>query len=134
MKVVIDTNVLVSSLSRKSMYHWLIQHLLAGTYDLFITDEIMLEYEEVLTQKYNLSVAYNFLTALRELPNVHFAHIYFRWSLLSDEDDNKFLDCAVAANVDYIITHDRGFNVLKRVSFPKVNIITIPEFEKFIEN
>ncbi|WP_157097931.1 PIN domain-containing protein [Niabella ginsenosidivorans] len=39
MKLVIDTNVLVSSLSRHSAYHWLVTALLNGKFDLYITDE-----------------------------------------------------------------------------------------------
>ncbi len=42
-KVVIDTNVLVSTLSSRSVYHWLIEQLLNEQYELHITDEIMLE-------------------------------------------------------------------------------------------
>lgn len=90
----------------------------------------MLEYEEVLKDKYSLNVASNFITALKELPNVNFIHIFFRWNLLTDVDDNKFVDCAIAANADCIVTHDKDFNILKKVNFPKVNVVTIQEFEK----
>ncbi len=92
-KVVIDTNVLVSALSRKSQYHWLIENILEEKFNLFITNDILLEYEEILNEKYSVSVAKNFITALKELPNVYFTHIYFQWNLLKDEDDNKFVDC-----------------------------------------
>ena len=70
LKIVIDTNVLVSSLSSKSIYHWLIELLLEEKFDLYITDEILFEYEEVLNAKYSESVATNFPPALKELPNV----------------------------------------------------------------
>ena len=53
----------------------------------------------------------------------------FFWNLIiADPDDNKFVDCAVAANADYIITNDAHFNVLKSTSFPKINILTLQEF------
>ena len=130
MKVVIDTNVLVSALSRKSQYHWLIQQLLDEKIDVHVTDEILLEYEEILNQKYSYSVANNFIAALKELPNVHFTQVYFHWHLLKDEDDNKFLDCAIAANADCLITHDKGFNILKQTDFPKINIVNLNEFKE----
>jgi putative PIN family toxin of toxin-antitoxin system len=133
MRVVIDTNVLVSSLSSKSAYHWLIQQLLLEKIEVLISDEILLEYEEILTQKYSMNVAQNFITSLKELPNVHFTRIYYRWNLLNDEDDNKFVDCAIAGNANYIITNDKDFNILKQVNFPKVNIIKIDEFEVVIK-
>jgi putative PIN family toxin of toxin-antitoxin system len=97
LKIVIDTNVLVSALSSKSNYHWLLELLLEEKFDLYITDEILFEYEEVLKAKYSDSVATNFLAALKELPSVYFTHVYFRWNLISDADDNKFVDCYVAA-------------------------------------
>ena len=75
MKVVIDTNVLVSALSRKSQYHWLVQQLLDEKINVHVTDEILLEQEEVLNQKYSYSVANNFVTALKELPNVYFTQV-----------------------------------------------------------
>jgi len=70
MKVVIDTNVLVSALSRKSQYHWIIQQIPDEKFDLHITSEILLEYEEILIRKYSHTVANNFIASLKELPNV----------------------------------------------------------------
>jgi len=51
---------------------------------------------------------------------------------LQDADDNKFADCAIAANADYRITNDRDFNILKRINFPKISVVTIQEFEKIL--
>ena len=37
----------------------------------------------------------------------------FRFQVIkADLDDNKFIDCAITANAQRIITHDRHFNVL----------------------
>ena len=76
--------------------------------------------------------ANHFLNALKELPNVYFTEIYFRWKLLKDEDDNKFADCYIAAGAQYLLTHDRGFNILKELPFPQINVISLHEFEKAI--
>ncbi len=103
MKLVIDTNILVSSLSRHSVYHWLITHLLQEKSDIYLSTEILLKYEEILKQKYSANVATNFLTSLKELPHVHFIQIYYRWQLLKDADDDKFIDCYIAANAEYLI-------------------------------
>jgi len=135
LKVIIDTNVLVSALSSKSIHHWLIQALLNEQFQLFVTAEILLEYEEILKSKYSDTVAGNFMIALNELPNVYFARIYFRWSLINDDpDDNKFVDCYVAAGAYYLITHDSHFNILRSVTFPKVNLLTIDEFKLILIN
>jgi putative PIN family toxin of toxin-antitoxin system len=128
-KTVIDTNVLVSALSSRSIYHWLILQLLDEKIDLSVTEEILLEYEEILKQKYSSSVAENFLTTLRELPKVHYTRVYYQWNLLKDEDDNKFVDCYIASNSNYLITNDSDFNSLKTLKFPLVNILSLQEFE-----
>ena len=133
-KTVIDTNVLVSAISTKSIYHWLLDLLLDETIELYVTEEILLEYEEILKSKYSESVASNFLVSLRELPNVHYAHVYFRWNLISDPDDNKFADCYIASGAHYLITHDKHFSVLKTIMFPKVNVVRIEEFEAALKS
>lgn len=84
-----------------------------------------MEYQEVLERKYSVTTANNFIAALHLLPTVHFTHIYFRWQLLQDADDDKFTDCAIAANVDYLITNDRDFNILRQLPFPKISVVTI---------
>ena len=96
----------------------------------FVTDEILLEYEEVLHAKYSKTVAANFIIALKESTNVCFVQIYYRWNVLRDEDDNKFVDCYVAANADFLITNDSDFNILKNITFPRVNTITIEEYRQ----
>lgn len=127
-KVIIDTNVLVSSLASKSPFHKIIRDILAGDLELYITADILMEYEEVFCKKYSQSVASNFVAALIELPNVFYTTVYFRWNLLDDPDDNKFVDCYVASNANLLITNDADFRKLKQIAFPAVTVITIQEF------
>ena len=54
------------------------------------------------------------------------------WQLLQDADDNKFADCAIAANADYLITNDKDFNILKQINFPKISVVTIQEFKDVV--
>jgi putative PIN family toxin of toxin-antitoxin system len=132
-RTVIDTNILVSALSSKSQYHWLVELLLEEKLELSVTEEILLEYEEILKVKYSDNVASNFLLALRELPNVFYSRVFFRWNLISDPDDNKFVDCYIASGAHYLITHDSHFLILKSVAFPKVNVVSIEEFKTSVE-
>ena len=54
---------------------------------------------------------------------------YFHFGLITvDPDDNKFIDCAIAANARYIVTNDRHYDVLKLLDFPKVDVINIQDF------
>ena len=128
-KVVLDTNILLVSISGKSKYHWIFRKLLQQEFQIAITNEILTEYEEIISRKYSVAVAKNVTRALLLLPNVVKSDVYYNWLLITaDADDNKFVDCAIAANADYIVTNDRHFNVLKDVKFPPVRVINIEQF------
>ena len=133
MKVVLDTNVLLVSVSSKSKYHWLFQGLLDQKYEIVITNEILTEYEEIIAGKYSVSMAKNVIRTLLILPNVVKIDVYYKWQLIEhDPDDDKFADCAVAGNANYIVTNDKHFNVLRDVNFPKIWVIDIAQFQKII--
>jgi uncharacterized protein len=128
MLLVIDTNVFVSALSSRSKFHWIIEDLMNEVFEIAVSTDILLEYEEVLKQKFNPVTAETFLQAIQELPNVHFITKYYQWQLLKDVDDDKFVDIAIAANAHYIVSEDNDFNVLKKVDFPVVIVLKINEF------
>jgi uncharacterized protein len=48
LKVVIDTNILLVAISRRSPYYWIFGDLIKGDYTLCVTTEILLEYEEII--------------------------------------------------------------------------------------
>lgn len=56
-KIVLDTNVLLVSISSKSEMHWIFQKLLQEEFELVVSNEILLEYEEVISRKYSVEVA-----------------------------------------------------------------------------
>lgn len=129
LKVVLDTNVLLVSISSKSKYHWIYDILVADEYDLFITNEILTEYEEIISQKYNSSVARSIIKSLLILPNVYKISIYFNWNLIEkDTDDNKFVDCIINSNSHLLVANDRHFQVLKNIDFPKIEVTSINDF------
>jgi predicted nucleic acid-binding protein len=58
---------------------------------------------------------------------------FYKWDLIiADPDDNKFVDCALNAGADFIVTNDRHFNVLKEIDFPPVQVIDIDSFKKIL--
>jgi len=128
--IVLDTNILLVSISSKSPYHCIFEQLVKGAYELSVTTEILMEYEEIIARKFNKEVAKDVIRTLLTLPNVKRIIVYYQWNLIkSDSDDNKFVDCAVSANADMIVTQDKHFNVLKKVDFPSVNISSIADFK-----
>ncbi len=134
MKVVLDTNIIIASLSSYSKYHWIVSKLINQEYSACITNEILLEYEEKITEKYSPEAAKNFISFLKEAPNISLVDVYFHWELIKDPDDNKFADCAFSASAQYIVTEDRHFNVLKTLDFPKISVVGIKEFEAILNS
>ena len=133
LKIVIDTNALLVSVSSKSKYHWLYRALLDKKIDVYITNEILTEYEEILKQKWNTDVADDVLRNLMEQTNVFMQVIDFKMLLIiHDPDDDKFVDCAFACGADYLITNDKHYNILKEINFPKIPIIKLEDFESVL--
>ena len=56
--------------------------------------------------------------------------MYYHFNLISDRDDNKFVDCAIKANAKYIVSEDHHFNELKSIPFPHVEVIGLKQFLK----
>ena len=129
MRIILDTNVLLVSIGKKSQYRPIFDAFLQQKYTLIISNDVLLEYAEIIEFKASALVADNIVELLLSKPNVEKSEIYFKWELLTiDYDDNKFVDTAIAGNVDYIVTNDRHFNPLKEIEFPKVEIIKIDDF------
>ncbi len=129
-RFVLDTNVLLVSISSHSRYHWILQGLIHQEFELAITTDILSEYEEIISDKYSTTVAQNVIRTILLLPNVIQANVYYNWNLIQDDrDDYKFVDCAIASNAEAIITHDKHFNIIEKISFPSVKIMNISEFK-----
>lgn len=127
--IVLDTNVLIMAISAKNVYNKIWKAFLRGDYTLCISNEIIEEYVEVLTRNINARVAEAVIFTIMSRWNVRKLDPHYRFHLIeTDEDDNKFVDCAIAGNARYIVTEDRHFNVLKDISFPKVLVIDIITF------
>lgn len=102
---------------------------MCGDISLCVNTEILIEYEEILAQKTSKEIAHNVVEAIARLHTTLFQETYIHFGLIEqDVDDNKFVDCAVAADAEYIVTNDTHFNVLKEIDWPKVAILTIQEF------
>ena len=130
MRVVLDTNVLLVSISDRSPYHWVYLGLLQRAYELCVTTDILLEYAEIIERHMGIEASESVEGTLENLPNVILTTSYFRFTLITkDRDDNKFVDCAVAANAHYIVSEDKDFRVLEKKPFPKVGVLSLVEFK-----
>ncbi len=123
MKIVLDTNVLLVSISRRSRYRWILDALLAERFTLCVTTEILLEYGEIVGQHMGAAYFYDTMATLENLANLEYITPHYHYNLLRDPDDNKFVDCAIAANAACIVSHDSDFRALRDVEFPKVLVV-----------
>ena len=60
-----------------------------------------------------LALIQQLIDAILESKHVELITPYYHFNLITaDPDDNKFVDCAIAANAHYIVSNDKHFNVL----------------------
>ena len=133
MKIVLDTNCLLPALPKNSVCRWLWNAFLEGKYDLFYTTEILHEYEELMSRYYSPAAINLTMETLLNSFNAYQIIPYYKWNLIhADLDDNKFVDCALNAGADFIVTNDKHFNVLKKISFPPIKVINMEDFKKIL--
>ena len=127
--VVIDTNCLLQIISRNSPYRPIWDAFLVGKFDLCVSNDILEEYQEILEQQITPTVAEILVLLLLNKQNVKLVDPHFRMGVITaDPDDNKFVDCAFAANADYLVSEDSHFNILRNMPFPHLNLVTLDEF------
>ena len=126
LRIVLDTNCLLIAIPRKSPYHKILEDFFRGRFLLCVSNEVILEYEEILTAKMGRIIANNIINAILASNNTIFINPQNRYHLIeSDPDDNKFVDCAITANAKYIVTEDRHYDVVRfnpKFDFTAVNI------------
>jgi predicted nucleic acid-binding protein len=58
---------------------------------------------------------------------------HYKWLLLPDPDDNKFVDCAISANARYVVSDDKHFKILKnKDTWPHIDLKTLKEYHKHL--
>ena len=134
-RIVLDTNCLISSLSRTSDSYDVWKGLYEGRYILCVSNEILMEYQEIIGQKTTPEIAENVIQFLINSEYVEFVNTYYRFDLITaDHDDNKFVDCAIAANATYIVTDDKHYKPLRQIAYPKLFGVKLMEFVEMLHD
>jgi len=129
MRVVLDTNCFISCIGKLSANRTVFDAFLDGRYDLYVSSEILLEYEEKFTQFWGSDVAHNLMGVLLTSQNTYLQDIYFNFRLVdSDPDDNKFADTYICSSADLLITNDKHLLSLRPDEFPYVRTMTLEDF------
>jgi putative PIN family toxin of toxin-antitoxin system len=133
-KIVLDTNCLLACISSKSENFRVWKDFQAGRFTLCVSNEILEEYLEIIARKTNPVVAENVINAIVESEFVEFIDPQFHLGLIAaDHDDDKFVDCAFAANAAYIVSDDSHFDVLKEIPFPQLLVLKLKDFLKRLQ-
>jgi putative PIN family toxin of toxin-antitoxin system len=138
MTICLDTGVLLQIFGRRQPFYPILRALLDGRVTLAVSTEIMLEYQEVITR---LSGAERWRDAAALLDllsqlhgNVRRIEPQFRFNVIAvDLDDNKFCDCAVAADANFIVTEDNHFESLKLAGYKPKPIAPEEFIGKFLQ-
>jgi hypothetical protein len=136
MKVVLDTNVLVSALIVPAGKPARILRRL-DTLELLTTDRILVEVSRVLRypriqKRYKLAEAIitTYLERLHEVSTIVETRTQIS-GVSKDPDDDKFLECAVDGNARYIVSGDP--HLLDLGSYGGISIVTPSAFLSILE-
>lgn len=119
LKLVLDTNTIVSAFFWEGNEAELLRKIEQGKAKVYITREILKEVEQVIKRpKFNQVMKTAGLTPEQIIQKiVSLSHLVIApritVKVCRDEKDNKFLECAESARVDYIISGDEDLLVLK---------------------
>ena len=105
-RVILDTNIIVSALMTPTGQEALVLLLaLQGQLDLCISPAVLAEYESVLPRaKFKLDPREIEATLANIRKSGRLVHPTVTLSEARHEPDNRFYECAAAANADYIVT------------------------------
>lgn len=134
MRIVLDTNCLIQSIPQRSPFRAVWESFLSGRNTLCVSNAIIEEYLEILQRLTDEQTATLVIKALVENPFVEFITPYYQFHLITaDPDDNKFVDCAIAAAARYVVTNDHHYDVLRLNNiFPSVEVINLKDFLELI--
>lgn len=130
-RIVIDTNVVVSALIQKGYPNLILENvLLESQFQICISEELLLEYYEVLARPKFIKFPDFFLRAEALLVEIEARAIkYFptiTLDLISDDDDNMILELADECAADFVITGNT--NDFTFTNYKTTKIVTPKEF------
>ncbi len=133
MKIVIDTNCLLSCIGKLSPYRNVFDAFLDQRYKLCVTTGILLEYEEKFNEFWGEQVTHNLLGTMLTAENTSLHTVFYFFHLVQgDADDNKFSDAYLVANADVLVSNDRQLLSLNTIEFPPVRVISLEDFSALL--
>ena len=133
MKAVIDTNVFVSGIFWKGKPEIILDAWISSKFILLISkpifDEYSITFREISDGRRD-DLVEKWLYLITQFS--HCIKIHQEFKLCRDPSDNKWLNCAVSGNADFLVSGDKDLLILKNIS--NIPIIKPAEFIKKIVN
>jgi putative PIN family toxin of toxin-antitoxin system len=132
MKIVLDANIFISSFFWGGKPRAILERVIAGRDELFISKEILAEiYAVIRRPKFQAAEAEinYFINSIEEIANKIVPKRRIK-NGSRDKTDNKYLECGITANVDYLISGD--IHLLELKEYAKIKIITAKEYLEII--
>ena len=132
MRVVADTNILVSALLFGGPPEQVFLAGLRGEIQLLTSLTLLKELEKVLKEKFKLSIPLvrEIVEEVREVAEIVevFSHIK---AISCPDEDNRILECAVDGKADFIVTGDTR-HILPLKEYSGIRILSPSEFLKHL--
>jgi putative PIN family toxin of toxin-antitoxin system len=127
MRVVADTNVLISAFLFGGLPSHFMDFGWSGAFDLVTSAPLVEELEEKLRGKFAVpdGKVQVFVEQLRKSAFVIQPGLTLN-AVPGDEDDNRVLECAVAGRADFIVSGDK--HLLRLGSYEGIAILTVRQF------
>lgn len=135
-RVVIDTVIFVRSLLKPRGYNSEIVKRV-NEYELFVSEDILKEVVDVLhrsslKKKYDPSGIIAISDILDILSDAAVVTPSQKVNVCRDQHDNKFIECAIAAGADYIVSEDEDLLIIKE--YGKIKIVSADAFLQILDS
>ncbi len=132
MRVVADTNILVSAVLFGGPPEQVFLAGLRGEIQLLLSLPLLKEFEKVLKEKFKLSIhlVREITEGVREIAEIVEVSSHIRAISYPDED-NRVLECAVDGKADFIVTGDTR-HILPLKEYGGIKILSPSEFLKHL--
>jgi putative PIN family toxin of toxin-antitoxin system len=128
MKIVLDANIFISSFFWGGNPRTVFERIIAGRDELFVTKEILEEIEDVMERpKFHADkddIQY-YINSIEEIGNKITPGKHIK-NGSRDKSDNKYIECGMAAHVDYIISGD--IHLLELKEYDTIKIVTAKDY------
>ena len=134
MKLVLDSNIFISAFYWGGNFQQVINRVIEGQDELYITNEIINEIAEVMGRtkfKTKPEIIERYIRAIEKIGKKVFITGKVK-GICRDKDDDDKIECGFLSGADYLITGDSDLLVLRE--YQQIKIITIKSFFEIINS